>query len=107
MRSDNFKPTNISRILYVELLTSDGYLVERQQLALDENSTAYGQFVIRDSLYSGYYELRLSLQKPLYYLFQKQVSLNNSVPSYLVLTELINCQGNKGADSILCNGICP
>ena len=58
MRSDNFKPTNISRILYVELLTSDGYLVERQQLALDENSTAYGQFVIRDSLYSGYYELR-------------------------------------------------
>lgn len=58
MRSDNFKPTNISRILYVELLTSDGYLVERQQLALDENSTAYGQFAIRDSLYSGYYELR-------------------------------------------------
>lgn len=58
MRSDNFKPTNISRILYVELLTSEGYLVERQQLALDENSTAYGQFVIRDSLYSGYYELR-------------------------------------------------
>ena len=35
LRADNLKPTDMSRILYVELLTPDGYLVERQQLVID------------------------------------------------------------------------
>ena len=56
-RSDNGKPTDLSRILYVELLTPDGYLVERQQLEMPDG-TAHGAFLLTDSLYAGYYELR-------------------------------------------------
>ena len=56
-RSDNHVPTTLSRILYVELLTPDGYFVERQQLEMRSGS-AYGSFVLSDSLYAGYYELR-------------------------------------------------
>lgn len=58
VRSDNMRPTNLSHILYVELLTPDGYLVERQQLCLNDDGGTNGQFVLTDSLYSGYYELR-------------------------------------------------
>lgn len=47
----------MSKILYVELLTPDGFLVERQQLEMP-NGTANGAFVLTDSLYAGYYELR-------------------------------------------------
>ena len=49
--------TDLSKILYVELLTPDGYLVERQQLAMPDG-TAHGAFVLTDSLYAGFYELR-------------------------------------------------
>ena len=56
-RSDRGTLTDLSRILYVELLTPDGYLVERQQLEMPDG-TAHGAFVLKDSLYAGYYELR-------------------------------------------------
>ena len=56
-RSDKGTLTNLSKILYVELLTPDGILVERQQLEMP-NGTANGAFVLTDSLYAGYYELR-------------------------------------------------
>ena len=58
LRSDNLKPTDISKILYIELLTPDGYLVERHRLVIDEDSGCFGQFILPDSIYSGYYELR-------------------------------------------------
>ena len=41
----------------MELLTPDGYLVERQQLEMPDGM-ANGMFVLTDSLYAGYYELR-------------------------------------------------
>ena len=57
-RGDNGKPTNLSGILYCELLNDDGYLVERQMLPL-EGGEAYGNFSLVDTaLYAGYYELR-------------------------------------------------
>ena len=56
-RSDKGTLTDLSKILYVELLTPDGYLVERQQLEMPDG-TAHGAFVLTDSLYAGYYELR-------------------------------------------------
>ena len=56
-RSDRQTPTDLSKILYVELLTPDGYLVERQQLEMPDG-TAHGAFALKDSLYAGYYELR-------------------------------------------------
>ena len=49
--------TSLSKILYVELLTPDGYVVKRQQLEMPDGM-ANGMFVLTDSLYAGYYELR-------------------------------------------------
>ena len=57
MRSDRSTLTDLSKIMYVELLTPDGFLVERQQLELTDG-TAHGAFTLTDSLYAGYYELR-------------------------------------------------
>ena len=58
VRADNLHPTNMSRILYVELLSPDGLLVERQNIIVSDKGHTCGQFVLTDSLYSGYYELR-------------------------------------------------
>lgn len=58
VRADNLQPTDMSRILYVELLSPDGLLVERQQIVINPKGYTCGQFTLRDSLYSGYYELR-------------------------------------------------
>lgn len=58
VRADNFRATDMSRILYVELLSPDGVLVERQNIIIAPEGHTCGQFVLRDSLYSGYYELR-------------------------------------------------
>lgn len=57
-RSDNGRPTDLSGIVYCELLDNDGYLVERQMIPL-EHGEGYGNFALTDTmLYSGYYELR-------------------------------------------------
>ncbi len=55
-RSDGL-PSNLSGLLYVELFSPDGYLVERQKLKMTEGH-GYGAFALEDSLYAGYYELR-------------------------------------------------
>ena len=68
VRADNLKPTDMSRILYVELLSPDGLLVERQQVIVAPDNYSCGQFVLEDSLYSGYYELRAYLLKFCFYL---------------------------------------
>ena len=56
-RSDTGTPSRISGVLYAELLNQDGFLVERQQLEL-QGGQVHGSFVLQDTLYGGYYELR-------------------------------------------------
>lgn len=58
VRADNLQPTDLSRVLYVELLSPDGLLVERQNIVVSPKGYTCGQFALRDSLYGGYYELR-------------------------------------------------
>lgn len=58
LRADNNKPTNMSKLLYVELLSSDGVVVERQRIVVSNKGVTCGQFALQDSLYSGYYEIR-------------------------------------------------
>ena len=58
VRADDLTPTDLSRVLYVELLSPDGLLVERQNIVVNPKGYTCGQFVLTDSLYSGYYELR-------------------------------------------------
>lgn len=56
-RTDSGLPSNVSRVLYVELLNQDGFLQERQLIEM-KNGRGHGNFVLADSLYAGYYELR-------------------------------------------------
>ena len=58
VRASDLRLTDMSRILYVELLSPDGLVVERQQVVVGERGYSCGQFCLHDSLYSGYYELR-------------------------------------------------
>ena len=58
VQAGTLQPTYMSRLLYVELLSPDGLLVERQTIVVNPNGYTCGQFELRDSLYSGYYELR-------------------------------------------------
>lgn len=57
MRQSNGLPSRISRLLYVELLNQDGYLVERQKVEMIDGQ-GYGSIALPDTLYGGYYELR-------------------------------------------------
>ena len=57
MRLSDGRPSPLSRLLYVELLNNDGYLVERQKVEMKEGQ-GYGSFCLADTLYGGYYELR-------------------------------------------------
>lgn len=57
LRRSDGQVSNLSGLLYVELFTPDGYLVERQKLKMTAGH-GYGAFALEDSLYAGYYELR-------------------------------------------------
>ena len=58
VRADSLTYTDMSRILYVELVSPDGLMVERQQLIVSDQGYSDGNFALPDSIYSGYYELR-------------------------------------------------
>lgn len=51
------KATDVSKILYVELLNDKGVEMETKKLRI-ENGQCYGEFALKDSYYTGYYELR-------------------------------------------------
>ena len=53
LRADDHRPTDMSKILYVELLSPDGVLVERQRVIVSPKGMTCGQFALPDSLYSG------------------------------------------------------
>lgn len=56
--ADDNLPQPYSKVLYVELLNEQGYLVERQQLVVDKNGQANGQFAIPRTAFAGFYEVR-------------------------------------------------
>ena len=58
VRADDLNYTDMSRIVYVELVSPDGLVVERQNLIVSADGHGDGNFALKDSLYSGYYELR-------------------------------------------------
>lgn len=56
--ADDLRYTDMSRVLYVELLNPDGLVVERQRVIVSDKGFGNGCFALHDSLYTGYYELR-------------------------------------------------
>ena len=51
-------PTNISRVLYVELVAPEGYVVRTQKYKIDDEGGCHGSFELNNQLLSGYYEVR-------------------------------------------------
>ena len=47
-----------SRVLYVELCAPEGYVVETKKYKLDDKGCCHGEFDLKPSLLSGYYEVR-------------------------------------------------
>ena len=53
----SLKPSNLSRILYVELVNPIGFPVETQKLMVRNGQTS-GSFLLKDTLNAGFYEVR-------------------------------------------------
>ncbi len=51
-------PTTLSKVLYVELVSPEGYVVETKKYKIDENGNCNGEFELNPLLLSGYFEVR-------------------------------------------------
>ena len=54
----NYAPTDISRVLYVDLLNPSGDVVEQRKLKIDDDGTARGDIGLDSILATGFYEVR-------------------------------------------------
>ena len=52
-----FRPTALSRVLYVELLTPEGRIVQQHKLKI-EDGQCHGQIPLDEVLHAGFYEVR-------------------------------------------------
>lgn len=57
VKGSRLQPTDLSQVLYVELLNPLGFPVETQKLKLNEGA-ANGSFLLRDTMNAGFYEVR-------------------------------------------------
>ncbi len=57
VRADRNSLSNLSKILYVELLNAEGYIVETKKFKL-ENGACHGDFKLNATNYGGFYEVR-------------------------------------------------
>ena len=58
IRSDNYRPTSVSKVLYVELLDRTGNVIDTQKLHIDQNGQTSGTFDLNKVLAGGFYEVR-------------------------------------------------
>lgn len=58
VRASSLLPTDVSGVLYVDLLNADGQQMERQMLHIDSLGQADGAFVLKLPIRAGYYEVR-------------------------------------------------
>ncbi len=55
--NDN-RPTDISRVLYVELVAPEGYVVKTEKYKIDDAGVCVGEFYMDPLYLSGYFEIR-------------------------------------------------
>ena len=55
--ADN-RPSTLSKVLYVELVAPEGYVVETKKYKISDDGSCYGEFELNPLLLSGYYEIR-------------------------------------------------
>ena len=54
----NDRPSTLSKVLYVELVAPEGYVVQTKKYKFDDDGTCHGEFELNPLLLSGYYEVR-------------------------------------------------
>ena len=52
------EPTTMSRVLYVELVSPEGYVVKTNKYRIEGDGSCHGSFELTPLLLSGYYEVR-------------------------------------------------
>ena len=52
------EPTTMSRVLYVELVSPEGYVVKTNKYRIEGDGSSHGSFELTPLLLSGYYEVR-------------------------------------------------
>ena len=52
------EPTTMSRVLYVELVSPEGYVVKTNKYRIEGDGSCHGSFELNPLLLSGYYEVR-------------------------------------------------
>ena len=52
------RPSTLSKVLYVELVAPEGYIVKTKKYKLDEKGSCHGEFELNPLYLSGYYEIR-------------------------------------------------
>ena len=57
MNATTLHPTQMSGVLYVELLNEKGVEMERKKLRM-ESGMCHGEFILKEDYYTGYYEIR-------------------------------------------------
>lgn len=57
VRAEHNRLTDLSKVLYVELLTPEGEIVETKKLKI-ENGQCHGEFGLKSGYFSGFYEIR-------------------------------------------------
>ena len=55
---DNLRPSQLSKVLYVELVAPEGYVVKTNKYKIDDDGCCNGEFELNPLLLSGYYEVR-------------------------------------------------
>ena len=55
--ADN-RPSKLSKVLYVELVAPEGYVVETKKYNIDDKGSCHGEFELNPLFLSGYYEVR-------------------------------------------------
>ena len=55
---ENNRPSTLSKVLYVELVAPEGYVVETKKYKIGDDGSCHGEFELNPLLLSGYYEVR-------------------------------------------------
>ena len=51
-------PTVLSRVLYVELMSPEGYIIKTEKYRIDDNGTCHGEIYLNPEYLSGFFEVR-------------------------------------------------
>ena len=76
MNAVSLRPTHTSGVLYVELLNENGVEMSHRKLKI-KDGMCHGEFVLKDSYRTGYYEIRAYTRNMLNFGNEHELNLND------------------------------